>query len=201
MAELSKVKILHNKTKQLVQPHIVRLTEGYANDLIDSIWWKNIPIESRNAEDDEHWNWASLIRRYCNGFFFRCVGLISPDELYVEGALLYQINAKSQLEADVGCFYIERLAAAPRNRHWLISDHVYTGVGSALLYWTVRQSYSRGLGGRILLESLPSSNTVNFYLKKGFIPTGKKNHRSKLEYYELPKDAAEAWMKGEGDFV
>ena len=110
--------------------------------------------------------------------------------------MLYQIDAKSQIESGAGAVFVDRLAAAPRNRPWLASPPRYRGVGTVLLLAAVRHSYSLGLGGRVWLVSLPSERTKEFYKNRGFRRI--YDDGDGMIDFELPAAKAETWLKNEG---
>ena len=110
--------------------------------------------------------------------------------------MLYRIDAKSQIEEGEGAVYVDRLAAAPRNRPWLAEPPKYRGAGTVLLLAAVRHSYSLGLGGRVWLTSLPSERTRAFYAKRGFLPIFEAEDG--MIDFELPSAKAETWLTSEG---
>lgn len=183
-----------------VEAGIVRLTINLAQKMIDASWWnlRNIPSTTLKNEGDNHWIWANIAFRYSTDSLKGCVGVLSKEN-YIEGAIAYDFNAKSYLELNKGCVYIGWLATAPRNRNWVTNQPVYKGIGSLLTYWVVRESYNAGLDGRVSLQSLPTPNTIKFYESKGFVRTNLNQPNIGLLDYELPKSAAEAWLRKEGD--
>lgn len=180
--------------------NIVRLTINMAQKMIDSIWWTlpNTPLTNIKNEGDSHWSWAKIAFHYSTSSLKECAAVLSKEN-YIEGAIAYDFNAKSLLEKNKGCVYIGWLATAPRNRNWITNQPVYKGIGSLLTYWVVRESYNAGLEGRVSLQSLPTPNTVKFYESKGFVRTNPNQPKTGLLDYELPKSAAEAWLRKEGD--
>lgn len=114
----------------------------------------------------------------------------------VEGAITYRIDAESQLEAGKGAVYVDRIAAAPRNRPWVAEPPKYRGIGNVLLLAAVRHSYLLGLGGRVWLTSLPSERTKKFYRDRGFEVIF-QDLEGMIDF-ELPTAAAEKWLKNRG---
>ncbi len=178
---------------------LVRLTPDAAREKIDNLWWDepNLPVTPRR-EADRHWYWETIARQYGTDSLHSCVGIVSAQE-YWEGAMAYAFDAKSRLKSGAGSVYVGWLASAPRNRPWLVGQPEYKGIGSALLYFAVKESYSAGLGGRVTLESLPTAATLAFYAHKGFIRTDLSQTVTGLVDYELPQAAALAWLRKEGD--
>ena len=177
---------------------LVELTKEMARDDIDKVWWTAAGLANTIYERDNHWKWEKVAREYSKDALHACVAVLSQQG-YIEGAIAYQFAAKSVLEPNFSSVYIDRLATAPRNRAWLLSDPIYKGIGSALLYLAVLESYLSGLDGRIVLQSLPTIETMNFYQNKGFVRTDMAQSMTGLIDYELPKAAALAWLRKEGD--
>ncbi len=200
METLQSIQIQRADDGQYVEASIVRLSVDDARQMIDNTWWNlpDVPDETLKKEGDNHWKWASIVPLYGSGVLKECVA-IKSKEGYIEGAVAYNLNAKSHLEPNEGCAYIDRISTAPRNRKRVVKQPLYKGVGSALMYWVLKESYNAGLGGRIALESLPTPDTVRFYEAKGFERTDLSQPATGLMDYELPKRRAEAWLKQEGD--
>lgn len=197
---LKRIQILRASDNQMVDAEIVRLTADEARERIDKIWWKipDVSAEDMNDEGDFHWDWERLTRIYGNKILHECIAVLSQED-YLEGSMIYHFNAKSKLELNKGSVYVERVSSAPRNRNWLVNEPFYKGIGTVLLYWAVRESYNAGLRGRVSLESLPTSNTVQFYERKGFVRTDLSQLTNGLVDYELPETAALVWLQKQGD--
>jgi len=190
------IKLLNVQRQCQVRAKLVRLTRDLATTEIDGTWWK-VPVSktSREAEGDHHWAWRKLVGLHRNDLVWEAVAVQSASGA-VEGATLYRIDAKSQIESGEGAVFIDRLAAAPRNRPWLANPPKYRGTGTVLLLTAVRHSYSLGLGGRVWLTSLPSERTRTFYRKRGFQVIFEEEDG--MIDYELPAAAAQRWLKSEG---
>jgi GNAT superfamily N-acetyltransferase len=197
---LQSIQIHRLDKNQLIEAAIVRLSVDDARNLIDEIWWNlpDVPDEKLKEEGDHHWNWTAIVLKYGVGVLRDCVA-VKSKEGYIEGVVAYNFDAWSRLEPNTGCAYIDRISTAPRNRKRLVAQPLYKGVGSALMYWVLKESYNAGLGGRIALESLPTRDTIKFYEAKGFQRTDLSQPQDGLVDYELPKAKAEAWLKQEGD--
>ena len=184
----------------MIDAEIIRLTTDEARERIDKIWWQlpNVSAQEIDDEGDSHWNWEGLTKIYGSRILHECVAVLSQEN-YLEGAMIYHFNAKSKLEPNKGSVYVERVSSAPRNRNWLVNPTFYKGIGTVLLYWTVKESYNAGLRGRVSLESLPTPTTVQFYEHKGFVRTDLSQPTDDLVDYELPESAALAWLQKEGD--
>jgi GNAT superfamily N-acetyltransferase len=197
---LKRIQILRADSNQIVDAEIIRLTTDMAREKIDKVWWilSNVLAEDMNLEGDFHWDWERLARFYIDKSLHECVAVLSQEN-YLEGAMVYQFNAKSKLEPNKGIVYVGWLASAPRNRNWLVKQPFYKGVGTMLLYWAIRESYDAGLGGRISLQSLPTPSTVQFYKNKGLVRTDLSQPANDLVDYELPESAALTWLQKQGD--
>lgn len=197
---LQPIQIQRAVGNEYVPAIIVRLSVDDARTLVDDSWWNlpDVPYEKLKEEGDSHWKWAGIVQVYGVGVLKECVAILSKEG-YIEGAVAYNFNAKSYLEPDQGCAYIDRLSTAPRNRKQLVAEPSYKGVGSSLIFWVLKESYNAGLAGRIALESLPTPGTVKFYEAKGFQRTDLTQPLDGLIDYELPKAKAEAWLRREGD--
>jgi hypothetical protein len=179
-----------------VQARLVRLTREAAADRIDGQWW-NIggSKTEREAEGDHHWRWRRIIGELRTQRNKEALAVETEDGA-IQGAIVYSIDALSQLEPGLGAIYGERIATAPRNRPWLVNPPHLRGVGKALLLAAVRHSYLLGLGGRLWLTSLPSETTRMFYVNRGFQVIF-QNLDGTIDY-ELPTSRAAAWLEEEG---
>ena len=95
-----------------------------------------------------------------------------------------------------GCVYVDRIAVAPRNRSWLVSEPLYKGVGVALLLRAICHSYILGLEGRVSLISLPSERTRQFYERRGFTRLGEDDDG--MVEYEMDDEVAQRWLQQAG---
>lgn len=190
------ISIFSVSRQTLVKAKLVRLDRELAKVQVDGTWWK-IPVSRklREAEVDHHWGWRKLVGEIRNNANWEAMA-VQRTSGAVEGAMLFRIDAKSQLEKGKGSVYVERIATAPRNRPWLVDEPKYKGIGSVLLLGSVRHSYSLGLGGRVWLTSLPSAQTRKFYRDRGFESIFEDEDG--MIDFELPSAAAEQWLKREG---
>ena len=83
--------------------------------------------------------------------------------------MLFRVDALSAIESGKPAVFVDRLATAPRNREEVTMEPRFRGAGTGLLLFAIAQSYSLGYSGRVNL--IPVSHT-DFYVRKGFIPTG-----------------------------
>lgn len=190
------IKIFNVQRQCLVRAKLVVLTRELASTEIDGTWWK-VPVSRnrRESEDDHHWVWRKLLGLHRNDLAWEAVAVQSASGA-VEGAMLYRIDAKSQISRGEGAVFIDRLATAPRNRPWLVASPKYQGIGTVLLLAAVRHSYSLGLKGRVWLTSLPSEKTRKFYRNRGFRVIFEDE--DDMIDYELPSAEARQWLKSEG---
>ena len=190
------IKLFNVQRQCWVRAKLVPLTRDLAATEIDGSWWE-VPVSkaAREEEGDHHWQWRKVVGGHRNDLRWEAVAVQSASGA-IEGATIYRIDAKSQVERGEGAVYIDRLAAAPRNRPWLVNRAKYRGAGSALILGAVRHSYSLGLGGRLWLTSLPSERTVEFYRRRGFEVVF-ENEDGTIDF-ELPATVAQRWLKSEG---
>jgi GNAT superfamily N-acetyltransferase len=190
------IAILNVQRNSLVRAKLVPLTRELAATEIDGAWWK-IPVSKklRESEGDHHWVWRKLVGLYRNRLAWDIVAVQSASGA-VEGAMLYRIDARSQIQTGEGAVYVDRLATAPRNRPWLGDPPKYRGIGKVLLLAAVRHSYLLGLGGRVWLTSLPTEKTRRFYENRGFQVIF-ENEDGTIDY-ELPAEVSRQWLKSEG---
>lgn len=176
-----------------VKARLVRLTRELAAQGIDGTWW-NVPVSKsvRKDESDNHWLWRKIVGLNHAKLTWEALAVQSASGS-VEGAITYRIDAQSQLQPGEGAVYVDRFAAAPRNRPWVVDPPKYQGIGSVLLLAAVRHSYLLGLGGRVWLTSLPSERTRKFYRDRGFEVIFEDSDG--MIDFELPTAAAEQWLK------
>jgi GNAT superfamily N-acetyltransferase len=176
---------------------IVRLTRDLAQTQIDGKWWalEDVPQSERKYEIDRKWKWAKEVGSHRNQLVWDAVGVICSED-FVEGAMIYRVDAKSLLDVGEGAIYVELIASAPRNRPWLVTAPLYKGVGSALLLWAVSESYRLGLGGRVWLESTQTPSTLRFYERRGFVRIEEID--DEVARFEISRKRAEKWLREEG---
>jgi hypothetical protein len=145
------------------QASLVELTPTLAKRRINGAWWTGLGVSrSRRVEEgDHHWDWAGAIGRFRNDRYVRSVAVQTEDEA-VQGAMLYRFDARSVLVPDAGAVFVYRLAAAPRNRGWLVQRPAYRGAGTCLLRWAAHHGRLVGFDGRLVLASLPDPRTIRF---------------------------------------
>jgi hypothetical protein len=179
-----------------VPARLVRLSREVAADRMDGEWWSIGGSKTQRSEEgDHHWRWRQIVGGLRTRANWEALAIETEDGA-IQGAIVYRIDAISQLEPDKGAVYGERLATAPRNRPWLVNPPHLRGAGETLLLAAVRHSYQLGLGGRVWLCSLPSERTRSFYVNRGFRVIF-KNPDGRIDF-ELPSDRAERWLVEEG---
>jgi GNAT superfamily N-acetyltransferase len=197
MLELpEEVSIFSVRRQAEVAARIVKLTRELAASKLDGEWWE-IPASKsiREQELDHHWQWRKVVGKCRNQPVWEAIAIQSTGG-DLEGAAIYRVDAKSQLEQGFGAVYVDRLAAAPRNRPWLVASPKYQGIGTTLLLAVIRHSYLLGLGGRVWLTSLPKEQTRDFYRKRGFQMIFEDEDG--MIDFELPATSAVKWLKSEG---
>jgi hypothetical protein len=68
--------------------------------------------------------------------------------------------------------------------------------GSGLLLYAVCHSYALGLGGRLVLVSLATEKTRQFYANRGFTTVGEDENGDRE--YELEPGIATCWLQEKG---
>ncbi|MFC1758566.1 GNAT family N-acetyltransferase [Planctomycetota bacterium] len=190
------VSIYSVRQEAYVKAKLVRLDRNIAAKQIDGTWWKlQVSKTLRSDEGDNHWEWRKLVGEHRNNANWDALGIQRSNDC-VEGAILYRIDAKSQIEKGKGAVYVDRIATAPQNRGWLAGPPKYKGIGSVLLLAAVRHSYLLGLEGRVWLSSLPSEKTRGFYRGKGFHVIFEE--QDGMIDFELSAAAAQKWLKDKG---
>jgi GNAT superfamily N-acetyltransferase len=192
-----RIELLRVVDNTSVPAMIVRLTRSLAQAKIDGIWWKDLGLSAvqRKKENDHAWQWAKRIGQLRNARWHEAVAVQTEDE-NVQGAILYRIDTNSFIEQDQGAIHGEALSTAPRNRPWLVPSPQYRGVGEKLLLRAVSHSYSLGLEGRVNFAAFDDPRTMTFYQNRGFKLVGHDDEG--LPQFELPPDAAKAWLRDEG---
>lgn len=191
------ISLISWRSGQQCTARVVRLTRELAATKIDGRWWA---IEakagaSRDEEDDHHWPWRKLVGAHRNDLTWEFAGVQTEDG-EIQGAIAYRIDFRSFVDPALTTVYIDRLAAAPRNRPWLVASPAYRGVGRGLLLRAVCHSYLLGLGGRVNLVSVPHERTRRFYNGRGLVRV-REDEDGSIEY-ELSDEAAQRWLQEEG---
>lgn len=178
--------------QELVNGRLVRLDRELAKKGIDAVWWTQIASKSlRSNELDHHWRWQKIVGEKHHNAKWDCLAVLGPEE-QVEGAIVFRIDALSQIEIGKGTVFVDRLAVAPRNRDWLVNPRKYARVGSVLLFAAVRQSYFLNLGGRVWVNCLPDKRSQAFYKDRGF--EFLSEDEDGMIDYELPTREAQRWL-------
>ncbi|MFA9480434.1 hypothetical protein ACERK3_19375 [Phycisphaerales bacterium AB-hyl4] len=194
---------LHQKT--FVERHdsghkewvdIVEITPDIARDHLDTWWNANqfrMDWDKETADVDYYWSWHHLASNEFSGPGFKQVATrdASGD---VQSAIIYRRKASSLLEKGHFGVFVERLAIAPSNRPWVVTNPRFRGCGSCLLHYAIRDSNLLGFGGRALL--IPTGSIAkNTYRSMGFRSTG-VDEGSGSEIWELPPEVARDILKG-----
>ena len=189
------VLIEDRRAGQGCEAEIVRLTKELAKQ-IDSQWWQIGGSKSKRQQEGDHgWSWADICGSCRQDKWCECLGLVTADGI-VQGAINYHLDGHSLLIPDDGAVFVHHIATAPRNRPWLVDEPQYKGVGSALLATAVRHSYLLALGGRVVIPSLPTEQTQQYYENRGFQQVD--TDEDGIIDYELTPEAAQRWLREEG---
>ena len=175
---------------------IVSVTREIAKHQMDAAWWQIGGSKSdRQKEGDHAWSWTRIVGEVRQDRFAKLVAVQTPDG-EIQGAIKYLFDGESLLEPGEPSIFVEYLAAAPQNREWLVNPPKYRGVGTALVFYAVCDSWISGRQGRVTLVSLSSEKTREFYTRRGF------SEVSTLEdgnvEFEMTSIAAERWLRQRG---
>lgn len=175
---------------------IISVTREIAKHQMDAAWWQIDRWKSdRQKEGDHAWSWKKIVGEVRQDRFANLVAVQTPDG-EIQGAIKYLFDGESLLEPGEPSIFVEYLAAAPQNREWLVNPPKYRGVGTALVFYAVCDSWISGRQGRVTLVSLSSEKTREFYTRRGF------SEVSTLEdgnvEFEMTSIAAERWLRQRG---
>jgi|GEM_PF-1110952 len=175
---------------------IVKLTRETAKHQMDAAWWQIGGSKSdRQKEGDHAWSWTRIVGEVRQDRFAKLVAVQTPDG-EIQGAIKYLFDGESLLQPGEPSIFVEYLAAAPQNREWMVNPPKYRGVGTALVFYAVCDSWISGRQGRVTLVSLSSEKTREFYTRRGF------SEVSTLEdgnvEFEMTSIAAERWLRQRG---
>ena len=175
---------------------IVSVTRDIAKHQMDAAWWQIGGSKSdRQKEGDHAWNWTKIVGEVRQDRFAKLVAVQTPDG-EIQGAIKYLFDGESLLQPGEPSIFVEYLAAAPQNREWMVNPPKYRGVGTALVFYAVCDSWISGRQGRVTLVSLSSEKTREFYTRRGF------SEVSTLEdgnvEFEMTSIAAERWLRQRG---
>jgi hypothetical protein len=166
------VRLVRCEDGLVVEAQLVELTAKLAKLKINGAWWTGLGISKtqRSEEADHHWNWAAEVGKHHNQLYFESVAIQTTDRA-IQGAVIYRVDGRSVLQDGAGAILSHWLATAPRNRPWMVPLPEHRGIGTNLVCWAANHSYRLGFGGRIVLATLPSQRTTNFYKSLGFRAT------------------------------
>ena len=192
---LENTTLKYSKTGGYVDAEVVQLTRWRAYWNVDGRWRKFRGPFARPfvSPDDAQWRWGTFVRRRRKNIWARCAALRTQDGGY-QGALIYRRDGRSLLEANAPAVCVEYAAAAPWNRRDLAESPLYLGVGEALMFLSILHSHEWGLGGRVVLFSLPRA--LGFYKKLKFVETGR--HEDRMIHCELTPEAAIDLLESRG---
>jgi hypothetical protein len=152
-----------------VVAEIVGLNRDLAKFAIDRDWWSlsQPRIQGLENERDRTWKWHKLVgtmNTQLGRFGFAWAAQVADR---VEGAILYQVGAESELLPGLPTLMIYRLASAPWNRDWICESPRFKGVGAGLLRLAVFHSQRYGMGGRTTVEAYSDEKVLSWYEQFG----------------------------------
>lgn len=102
--------------------------------------------------------------------------------------------AKMPSQIGMSMLYLDFVATAPWNRPTFQTPPKYKGTGTIFVTAAIHLSLELGFKGRIGLHSLP--NAERFYENKvGMTRLGPDASHEDLNYYEMSRDAAKAFLE------
>jgi hypothetical protein len=142
-----------------------------------------------------HWHWEQKMANVQGKPRYRgfCVTLNGVNQ----GMMRIDLDKIARLDCHKGMplVTIEYLETAPWNQRWPGSSRRYKLVGVALLHAAIATSLKEEFKGRIGLASLPQS--VSFYREQGMTEVGPDIEDSRLTYFEMTAEQAQAFMAQE----
>ncbi len=138
---------------------------------------------------DLHWDWELKLNSIRSLMAYRSLCLLCEGQ--VQGLIILNLMERARLESQAGkeLVYIEFLATAPWNRKEITAAPVFRGVGSILVYETIKVSADEEFQGRIGLHSLPQAN--DFYENIcGMTFVGSDCKKQNLSYFEMTPEQA-----------
>ena len=140
-----------------------------------------------------HWNWRDKMDRIRGLLAFRTFALMCEGKL--QG--LMQINTAHvcRLPGQTGkhLAYVDYVESAPWNRHEIVADPRFAGVGTVMIRAAIEVSREEGFQGRIGLHSLPQSEP--FYDRCGMSNLGIDGNHENLKYFEMTPEQATAFSE------
>lgn len=176
---------------------IAVLTRGMAISGLKGQWWAapDVSATAGPREGDYHWDWVDHVGSQRPRFYARCIAVRTPEG-HLQAAMTYHVDGRSTLDPGQKAVFGDRLATAPWNRDRLVSAPLYRGAGTALMLHAIRDGHKLGLGGRVVLLSLPDPETVIFYERLGFQQTVER--KGGMIIYELTPERASHLLSARG---
>jgi len=150
---------------------------------------------ARSLPDTNHWNWRAKVEVFKGllsnpSFSISCAGV-------TQGLMILDTVKKlSRLEEPKKppLVYPEYIQTAPWNRKGLVTEPIYSGVGSILLKCAIQTSLDLEYKGRIGLHSVP--NAEAFYANHcNMTDLGPDSGYHNMRYFEMTPIQAQAFLK------
>ncbi len=192
---LDSVRLKSMSTGGYIESEVVQLTGYRAWFYIDRRWRKfSGPFVSNfKHPNDLSFKWRREVRCVRSDPYVRCAALRTTDNVY-QAAIIYNRSGASFMKAGTGSAFVRYVAVAPWNRRTYAANPHYLGVGEAIMFLPMIESYNWGLGGRVTLESDPENH--GFYKKMGFVETSRRGGR--IIALEMAPDKAVNRLKDGG---
>ena len=156
---------------------------------------KRAGVERKHWPQSRHWDWrrktAALQGMLANPGFSVVCGDLTQGMMLVDTTMK---RARIDSQKGKNLVYVSFVENAPWNRKELLFDPPrYRGVGSVLMRAAVELSKHEDFKGRIVLHSLPQSNS--FYANTcGMTDLGPDQDYQGLRYFEMTPEQAEAFI-------
>ena len=153
-------------------------------------------------QDDERWDWATLVRQHPDGTDWRQFQLTAAER--VQGLLIVQSSWPTRSPANTGTLgaYMEYVATAPWNRLDEQGRRIderfarVTPVGRLLVGVAISLSRQLGWEGRMGWHSKPGAETWYKDVLPGLWAGGPDLEEDGLEYFEISADVATTYLAG-----
>ena len=155
----------------------------------EGVRWEDVP-------EHAHWNWSNKLRGF-SPLVHKFMAVECRDE--TQGLMRLDLASEvSRMTADRGkpTVYVDFLESAPWNARQFTNQPQFKLSGFRLVEAAVRCSAEEGFHGRIGLHALPQAS--GFYEGScGMKSFGADSEHEGLTYYELSRDLAAYYLRGE----
>ncbi len=185
--------VLHDELDTLALVEVEIIWGPYRLEAVKRLIRAGTPLGEQPQH--RHWDWSKKARRLAllayRGIGIECQGCM-------QGLMLLRTAGDmARVGEDTGkpIVYVLYIETAPWNAKELEPIPRFGAIGTRLIEAAIRVSEDEGFKGRVGLHSLPQ--TEGFY--RNFCrmhDCGKDAHVQDLRYFELDRNAAQAFLKG-----